>query len=1221
MPCQSTARPHFRKSLLALAASAALAPYAAWSLELADAPPGTIEPYVRPNVIVTFDDSGSMKYKVNATNDTSDGVARDAPVNGSWPGDTQRISVLKATVKEVFESDILPDGKIRLAWQTMHNNGNKSSGKCAFPGADDVNSTGKHNMKVLSSSHRQNFLDFISCMVPNSGTPTHAMAYQAHKYMTTGNLSKDSPWALDPGTTGSPYLGCRRNYHILMSDGGWQTAPTSSEKPGNADGQNFTLPDGTTYNKVKPYADDRTDMVADWAFKSWSTKLRTDLTGAPRTDSLYRKAIDENFGNDTKEKPAILTPYWNPRYNPATWPHMVTYTIGFSKAATTWSGEPNIKRPPDTDIVPFSYDKGKNGSLPDFITGNIAWPNLTTSTEKTKNPLDLWHAALNGRGRYYAVENGDDLKKAFLDIFKQISVDVAPNTTSTATSGANLTQIGGENYVYQFTGKYEPQNYWKGFILGERLTRDGSNDTDPTKQAMWGGQNTAQKIDAMTPATGDPTSRKILSWSDKRSNTGKEQGGVLFKWASDETNLSTWQKSTLGLNPGATGGSVANNGENRLKFIRGDRSKEGSESTGYTEAKPYRERKSRQGDIVNSVVWFAAAPASNYTINGYSAFAKAQRSRTPMIYVGGNDGMLHGFSADDGEEKLAYIPKGVIPSLYRLTAQDYNSDGHKYFVDGSPMTGDVDMGSNPNAPENSPATSNWRTLLVGTLGAGGKGYFVLDVTAPSSFADIDNNTKVQQVVKIDRTRSTEPSSAPNCNATSLSTTEKAACNAALEEDKDIGHITAQPVLDDNNPIRTTQIARLNNNRWAAVLGNGYNSQNQRPVLLIQYLDGDMALKRIQTTSDATGTGRATDNGLSAPRLVDINGDDRPDIAYAGDNLGNLWKFDLTSENEDNWGIAFSGKPFFTAKGGTSGSKDSRVLYQPISAPPTARPNDRKVTIKDANGKDHEVEVGGMMVTFGTGRNVGGGANDDASNDNIQTLYSVLDNTRYKIISTEKGKRLAVHPGGGTCTPVPKPDCAPIPKAFSDLSPNPSSEGPSSANLVKRTATATGATVDDSDAIDWNNPTKTTGNYGWYMDFPVTGERLLKPISLYDGSNILNVYSQVPARGSNKNSTGESCEASPVGEELQYRTFINMMDGAKPSVQLTDIYPDGLFNQKDGEGTRKKVAKGPHIILVTGRDSMMDKSSICQDPNDAESCKEGLARMPEESMRPSWRQLK
>ena len=49
-----------RKSLLALAAGAALLPSGAWALDLAQSPPASVKPYVAPNVIMSFDNSGSM---------------------------------------------------------------------------------------------------------------------------------------------------------------------------------------------------------------------------------------------------------------------------------------------------------------------------------------------------------------------------------------------------------------------------------------------------------------------------------------------------------------------------------------------------------------------------------------------------------------------------------------------------------------------------------------------------------------------------------------------------------------------------------------------------------------------------------------------------------------------------------------------------------------------------------------------------------------------------------------------------------------------------------------------------------------------------------------------------------------------------------------------------------------------------------------------------------
>jgi len=338
--------------------------------------------------------------------------------------------------------------------------------------------------------------------------------------------------------------------------------------------------------------------------------------------------------------------------------------------------------------------------------------------------------------------------------------------------------------------------------------------------------------------------RLVLSWSDATNQ------GIPFTWSSGTAiGYSTAQK--LALLTVASGDTTLDplktQGINIVNYIRGDRRLEGT-----TPEKPLRVRYSRQGDVVNSDIWYTGRPVSNYAM-GYSAFVTAQKDRTPILYVGGNDGMLHGFSATDGKELIAYVPRGVVGGLKDLTDKDYK---HRYYVDGSPMTGDIKDGT------------TWKTLLVGTLGAGGKGYFVLDVTnpttaaAPSGSAPAFTETNAASLVVLDRSRgTTEP--APNCDALS-SGAEKTACLLAVDEDKDIGHITAKPVTDDNDDMRATQITRMNDNRWAVVMGNGYNSANQRPVLLVQYLDGDKKLLRIPSAGTVAeppspGPGIAADN--------------------------------------------------------------------------------------------------------------------------------------------------------------------------------------------------------------------------------------------------------------------------------------------------------------------------------------------------------------------------
>ncbi len=1310
--------PRFRKTLLALAAGAALAPHSAWALDLATAPPGTVMPYVAPNVILSLDDSGSMDEKDMLNNTTS------------------RAQVLRDALKEVFsDKDLLPDKKIRMAWQTLGDCTQVNNVRWAPKlGTAAASSSNINVMRSLEGTHRANFLKYAAAFTTCSYTPTHFMMRPADEYMRAP-LHQNGPWASKPGETlnganGKP-LGCRRNYHIVLTDGAWNGTYYGPEStyfdhdkdnsnggvqknnsaanredintnPVNFDNQDsetnsngklgpnypvetttaFFLPDGTAYKRSDPqtwvYRDidyptwssfhvgyrpcSETKIVkkdgnswvtctnrwggymstlSDWSFQSWAKPLqnKNNLDGSISPLPEYDKApAEETFTNRVSKRQATLKKYWNPRYNPATWPHMTTFTIGFSTDSlpknqyrpmgdnSTWQSNigkysvnklwekpgPNIdttngnsgKLVAPSSTLPYGYD----GSFADFASGKAQWHAIPRQEQD-----DMWHAAINGRGQFYAVEKGEDLKEAFRQIVKTINANVEPDMTSTATSGSNVSR----NEVGKFTGNYEPKNGWKGSVTADRVKPDGTTAPD----IRWEGKTTADRLDAMSV-----TNRVVLSWSDQWVDT-KPKGGVPFQWASDDSNLSTaqklWlQKNTAGTDEGTT------KGQQRLNYIRGDRSLEGSESTGYTTAKPYRERKSRQGDIINSDVWYTGAPAGNSLLKGYAAFVRDHKARPAMLYVGGNDGMLHGFTASKGEEKLAYVPRGVVPKLPLLTAPAYNA-GHQYFVDGSPMTGDVDMNGgmqDPKAGGYDDYVPDWRTLLVGTLGLGGKGYFVLDVTnptattAPSGSAPAFTEANAASLVKLDRTRgSTATEPVPDCAAMTVAA-EKTACLEAVEEDKDIGYITAKPVLDENNAMRSTQITRLNNNRWAVVMGNGYNSTNQRAVLLIQYLDGDKKLVRIPTAGTVAapptpGTGLANDNGLSAPRVIDLDGDGLSDVVYAGDNLGNLWKFDLTSASASDWGVAFSGKPLFTASGLEAPTSASRDQIQPITAPPMVRANDRTKIV--GSGEDAKtVKVGGMMVAFGTGRNVEA---RDPNQRSVQTLYSVLDNTRYRYRNPAPGlgKRLEVHPGGGSC---PSGDnCVP--------EPTPLGAGASAAKLAQQEFaeidSGTYGAIKPTNASNELKP-ENWGNFnGWYVDLPATGERLLKGMEFYDASNLLTVWSQVPAKGSTASADVESCDATSVDEEHQYRTFVNIMDGKAPSVALVDKNKDGKFNVADGDGysvgsgkyisiSRKKVEKGPHSIIGIGKYENVDI--------DAKNNKEKLARMPEESLRPSWRQI-
>jgi Tfp pilus tip-associated adhesin PilY1 len=313
-------------------------------------------------------------------------------------------------------------------------------------------------------------------------------------------------------------------------------------------------------------------------------------------------------------------------------------------------------------------------------------------------------------------------------------------------------------------------------------------------------------------------------------------------------------------------------GPQRVQWLRGNVANESATCGGCTPS--FRSRPtSKLGDIIHSAPSYVAGPTMAYpdTIesSAYSAFALAHATRTPMIYVGANDGMLHAFTASNGREALAYVPTSVYKNLSALTASSLSAVpgepvAHHYLVDGSPTVADAYYGG------------SWHTLLAGGLGAGGQGIFVLDVTDPTTFTQGSAGSIVRW-------------------------------EFSDVDDADMGYTFSQPLL-----------VKTNNGRWSIIVGNGYNnseddgrlSSSGHAVLFV--LDAETGAVRAKLDTGA-GTA-ATPNGLSGPIAVDTTGDGIADVVYAGDLNGNLWKFDLSSSSTGSWSVAFSGAPLFSTAG-------------------------------------------------------------------------------------------------------------------------------------------------------------------------------------------------------------------------------------------------------------------------------------------------------------------
>lgn len=1078
---------------LLLVLGAGFASIAVAGLTFSDSPPvNKSNPQPTPNVILSVDDSGSMG--------------------------TQGIKELKNALKDAFSGANMPDGKIRLAYQAMWNhrgfgpNRQDATQTCTGSGNKKV-CIGPFNnsLRTFEGAHRAGFNAWVDTLVASGWTPSHAMMLNAGEYLkgkwlssSGGNTgtsyinvpSYENPWNTNPGNDDSEPLGCRRAYHIFMTDGEWNsfdgnlpnisTKNSDSNAAVNFDGTGRTFPDGKSYSTTSnqtriyrdsyggtyreqisggrnpTYANKTVSTFADLAFYYWATDLQPSIQN--RIDKAITMPVADGEAISSGNKSVLFDPYWNPKNNVATWQHMQTYTIGFNDAA---------------EISGFD---GNYGSLyAKYATGVNNWPDVI-SNENNRN-LELWHGALNSRGKFYPATSEAALTNAFKDILQEIvSVASEPGIASGAGSG-NWLNSGTMAYIASYVLN-EDTNAWEGSLRAHR--GDGINEAP-----LWY---------ASVPAA---NSRKIIT-------TNAAGVGIPFRWASLSNGLTTSQKAALNL---GTNGAV-------VDLVRG---------------LPLR-------DIVHSQIAFVGAPNAGRITSDYRAFVSKYKDRARIVYVGGNDGMLHGFDSGNGmpasyqggnpgtgAEAIAYVPRGLVTSVKALTDTPYL---HRYWVDGSPFTGDAQIGSSEDG--------GWGTILVGTLGAGGKGYYILDVTDPSSFSE--------------------------GNAANLVLTDMT--NSA---DADIGHQFHAPVLEAYSNTRSAQIVQLNKaagdqKEWAVIMGNGYNSTNGHPVLLIQSLGDANGNRPLYKVDACTVAGNAVcgaspyssgdTNGLSAPRPVDVNGDGTVDLVYAGDLKGNLWKFDLTSATAADWKVALNGQPMFVATGPTG-------VRQPVTAAPLAVVHPK----------------GGYMIGVGTGRNL---TQEDTLDENLNSFYGLYDNQAMSLDAATKIITL----GSGSS----------IPGAGATVG------GNRYAKLYRQSAGDLG--MADGDGLRKGTST-TLSNVnidgstyrGWFFDLPDlqndnASKVLLNPSSA--SANTVRFLSQNVASSSLPETNGmETCDAVTVKGVKTQVNFFDIYTGNRPKAVLA-ITVNGILTQyaaphenRFQTDTTNYIASGPDSLKAIGTDDSFD----------------------------------
>jgi type IV pilus assembly protein PilY1 len=775
-----------------------------------------------------------------------------------------REMAVKAGIGRVFGSQDLTPG-FRLGWGRI----NKSASR-----VDGASVRAVINGVRPFKLNRSGFLQWLYSSNASGSTPLRQALEGAGQYYEYS----ERPWLDDPSSAKSgsnPARECRISATMLMTDGYYDN--TSGSAPGSEvrgaasrDGEVITngVGDSGQYKAEPPFSDGNTDSLtlADIAAYYWKRDLRTDIVNYVPT---IAEVVDEN-ASGIRETIG----------DPAFWQHMMTYGIGFGVGST-------VSRDEAVSAV-------LDGTAIDWWAGN-------SNQDKID---DLLRASMVGRGDFFSAGDPETFRAQLEDLLTQF----LGNAGSATGLDFNAASIDAVDTALSFSASYE-LNGWSGELEAISLEPgEGGRPVEvaPEEREGW---LASEKLEGI-----DQDARTVLTYADGN--------GVPFRWG----NLTDAQKADLEFGDAALAPL-------RVEYLRGKRRWE-IEADNNGQGRYFRQRQKLLGAIVNSTPRYVGAPDSawpNSDVFGdgkYSVFHNTNVNRTPVVYVGANDGMLHGFLARDnsdggGREVLAYVPSFIASDaeeegLHYLTQPGYE---HRYYVDLNLEVVDVHTKGRRAGGNGIDNSEKWRTVLVGGSRAGARGIFALDVTDPDDFSE---DTAAQHVMW----EFTDPR---------------------------LGYLVEPP-----------EIAQMEwadgSIRWTVFVPSGYNSDTTGFFMLDLEggLDGTWTEGADQDFiyHEFDGSG----DGLSPVTVVDnVNDDYLVDRVYAGDLEGNLW---VAYNNEGTMTTAY-----------TSGGAE--VPYFKADQPITSAP---AVGLGLNGGQDPNI-----MILFGTGKYL---EDADVTDTSDQYFYSV-----------------------------------------------------------------------------------------------------------------------------------------------------------------------------------------------------------------------------------------
>jgi len=539
-----------------------------------------------------------------------------------------------------------------------------------------------------------------------------------------------------------------------------------------------------------------------------------------------------------------------------------------------------------------SYATGEGNPFKTYVAGT-----LTVSSSE-------WLAAdgSTSPSGYFLASQPERLLLAIRQIFAQASKP-SGNLAGGSLSVSRLSRAQQTGAFYQ---AQLDSSDWSGTVIRTEITYNTTTfalEAGPTP--VWDAGQILTGVQSGTTTLAPfpvPIDRNIVSYSSTSLT------GVTFTWADIDADVQT----SLQTDPSTSIVESTANGQARLDYIRGVRTAETDTDLNF------RARRSVMGDSINSAPVLKGKPRSDILDASYQTFYSTYASRTPTVYIGSNDGMLHAFYAaesasdtNNGTEQFAYVPRAVSTKLNKLTDPGYVKEA---YVDGSITVGEA------RAYRSAGNAVDWATVLVSGMGGGAKGLFALDVTAPASFGPTNVLWEFTNA-----------------------------------DDADMGHLLAEPkivklAMNGNSSASP-------NYKWFVMVTSGYNNYTTGGSADKQFLYL-LSLEKTPGTAWALGTNyykiEANNATFAAANTTDATGMGMPGVAlgiggnaiyaYAGDLQGNLWKFDVSGAST-TWTGSTSASVLFIAR------NPAGTATQPITVIPT-------VTLGIA---------GGYQIGFGTGK--------------------------------------------------------------------------------------------------------------------------------------------------------------------------------------------------------------------------------------------------------------